>query len=267
MSSLFPLLDQPQVLGVLFHPRRGFESPAGDGRAVRIPVEGTVFVGGKIFAPTAAERTGRNDAPVILFFHGNGEIASDYDEISRLYTQLGITLFVVDYRGYGLSTGTPTATALIADARVIGESVRSILSMHGTACDRLFVMGRSLGSAAAIEVALHDQANLSGLIIESGFADTLALVERIGDLHFTDGDDARYGFDNLGKIARVTLPTLLLHGEEDWIIPVSDARALHRQSGAVNKRLLTVPGAGHNDLLMLGRRAYFEAIASVVFGE
>ncbi len=124
-------------------------------------------------------------------------------------------------------------------------------------------MGRSLGSAAALEVASRATGGLDGLILESGFAHTFPLIERIGFLQLPDAYEQKDGFGNLEKIDRVNLPTLFIHGERDWIIPVGDARALYEASPAANKKLVAVSGAGHNDLMMIGRRAYFSAIAEI----
>ena len=66
--------------------------------------------------------------------------------------------------------------------------------------------------------------------------------------------------------AKVSVPTLIIHGEADWIIPVGDAQALHAGCGAADRRLVTVPGAGHNDLLWVGQQEYFEAIREFVAG-
>ena len=99
---------------------------------------------------------------MILYFHGNGEIASDYDTIAPFYTRLGITLFVVDYRGYGLSDGTPVGHD--ADRRRLdGASARtrSCWRAVGVAAGALFVMGRSLGSAAALEIVDRTQSAAS----------------------------------------------------------------------------------------------------------
>ncbi len=78
-----------------------------------------------------------------------------------------------------------------------------------------------------------------------------------------DAYEQRDGFGNLEKIDQVRLPTLIIHGERDWIIPIGDARALFEASPAAEKKLVKVPGAGHNDLMMIGRRAYFGAIAEL----
>jgi len=256
-QKLYEVLDRPEVVSVLFYPRRDVGTPrvASGSHAVRIPVTPDVELGGRVFG---AGRSG----PAILYFHGNGEIASDYDTIAPFYTRLGITLFVVDYRGYGLSDGMPSATALIDDASAVFSQVPTILGELGLSCDRIFVMGRSLGSAAALEVVDRSASGVAGLIIESGFAYTFPLIERIGFLELADAYEHKDGFGNVDKIARATLPTLILHGERDWIIPVTDADALHEASPAKQKALIRIPGAGHNDLMLVGRQVYFDAIAA-----
>lgn len=255
-EKTFAVLDRPEVLGVLFHPRRDVDVPhLGAGtRTVRIAVDDGIHVGGKIYAA-------KPGAPVILYFHGNGEIASDYESIAPIYVQLGMTLFVVDYRGYGISNGAPTATALINDAWTTYEQTAGILAEQGIEAGDLYLMGRSLGSAAALEIADRAGDGIKGLILESGFAHTLALIERIGFVRPADADEERDGFGNLEKMARVTAPTLIIHGERDWIIPVSDGKDLFEACPAENKKLVTIPAAGHNDLMLIGQREYFGSIA------
>lgn len=252
----YDVLDRPDVTSVLFYPRReaGVPRLAAGAYTVRVPVADGIHVGGKIF-PAAA------GAPVILYFHGNGEIASDYDTIAPAYTRIGITLFVVDYRGYGTSDGTPSASALVADAWACFESAPAVLAERQVEPGPLFVMGRSLGSAAALDIAVRGGDRLAGLIIESGFAHTFSLIERIGFLQIQDGFENTDGFGNVDKVAAVTVPSLFIHGERDWIIPISDAEELYEASAAPRKSLVRIPGAGHNDLMLVGRRAYFDAIA------
>jgi alpha-beta hydrolase superfamily lysophospholipase len=258
IQKAYTVLDRPEVTSVLFYPRRDVGMPrlAQGAFPVRIPVADDIQVGGKIFAAG-------DGAPVILYFHGNGEIASDYDTIAPFYTRLGITLFVVDYRGYGLSEGKPSATSLIEDAWATFGRMRAVMSEQGLGLGEVYVMGRSLGSAAALEIV--DRAGgdgIAGLIIESGFAYTFALIERLGFLQVEDAFEHKDGFGNLDKIARARLRTLIIHGERDWIIPISDAHALYASAAAANKKLVRIPGAGHNDLMLVGRQTYFEAIAA-----
>jgi pimeloyl-ACP methyl ester carboxylesterase len=265
-----PILDRPAVLRVLFYPRRDDElalCPPGV-YPLTVKVEPGIAVGGRLY-PAAPGRVQAlvspgAHAPAILYFHGNGEIAADYDDIAPLYTRLGISLLVADYRGYGTSGGRPTASHLLADAVTLFDQAGGLLADHGLAPERLYVMGRSLGSAAAIEVALRRQERLAGLIIDSGFADTFALLARMG-LRAQGADEARDGFGNAAKIGRIRLPTLIVHGESDTLIPASDAWELHRSSAASDKRLVLIPGAGHNNLMWVGRQAYFDAIQALVF--
>lgn len=254
----YRILDRPEVLAILFYPRRDVGAPrlAAGTHTVRISVADGVEVGGRVFSAGA-------EAPAVLYFHGNGEIASDYDSIAPLYTRIGLTLFVLDYRGYGRSDGTPSASTLICDACACYEKARDVLGGLKLAPRDLYVMGRSLGSAAALEVASRAGDGIKGLIIESGFAYTFALIERIGFLQIADALEQRDGFGNLDKIGRVTVPTLIIHGERDWLIPINDAELLSEASAAKDKTLLRIPGAGHNDLMLVGRKAYFDAIARV----
>ncbi len=256
-----PILDQPEILWVLFHPRRdyGVVPPAGV-NLVSVEVEPDVVVGGRLY-PAASE------SPAILYFHGNGEIAADYDGLAPLYTRLGITLLVMDYRGYGRSDGAPTVSNLLADAVTVFNDVGRIFDENGLTPVQSYVMGRSLGSASAIEAALHAGGQLAGLIVESGFADTFALLARVGGRiqDLDEFDEERNGFGNPSKVSRITTRTLIIHGQNDVLIPASDGRELYRRCAALDKRLVLIPGAGHNDLMMVGMAQYFEAIRAFLY--
>ena len=251
------LLDRPDVLRVLFHPRPDLSPKPGDGLLVRVPVAEDIRLSGRLYK---AEK----GSPVILLFPGNGENASAYRGISVLYTGMGISLLVADYRGYGRSDGTPTASALLADAMAVYHAVHDILSEHGLDDSRLFIMGRSLGSAAAIEVASHAGNRIKGLIIDSGFAHTFSLIERLGGPSLANVSEKDSGFNNAGKMERVDGPTLIIHGEADVIIPHTDGKALFSHCGAHNKRFVSIPDGGHNDLLLTGGKLYFDAVREFV---
>ncbi len=255
-----PWLDQAKVSQVLFYPRRayGLASALVGARSIQVEVEPGIALGGQLY-PAAP------DSPAILFFHGNGEIAEDYDDIAPLYTQMGITLLVMDYRGYGTSGGAPTASHLLSDAVAVFEAMGHLLNENGLAPARLYVMGRSLGSAAAIEIAARADERLAGLIVESGFANTVALLARLGLQ--VRGAEERDGFGNAAKLSRIALPVLIIHGQDDVLIPASDAHELHRRCASPNKQLVLIPRAGHNDLMMVGMKPYMEAIKRFVAGD
>lgn len=253
-----PILDQPDVLQVLFHPRWDDSCDPIDPttRRIAVEVEPRVSVRGRLY-PAAP------DSPVILFFHGNGEIAADYDYFAEYFTQLGISLLVIDYRGYGASDGTPTASKLLKDAVTVFEALGNIFASNKFNPQRVYVMGRSLGSAAAIEVALHARERIAGLIIESGFAWTFELLARLG-VAVQGADEERDGVGNWLKISRITTPTLIIHGQEDILIPAKHAQELYRCCAAQNKRLLLIAAVGHNNIMILGREQYFPAIEQFV---
>jgi alpha-beta hydrolase superfamily lysophospholipase len=254
------LLDRPDILRVIFHPRPDDSSTTflTGVRPFSTEVEQGIYVGGRLY-------DAGGDAPAILFWHGNGEIAADYDPVGSFYVGLGITLLVFDYRGYGNSGGSPTCSNLLTDAVTLFQAAERFFQNQGLAPSRLFVMGRSLGSAAAIEVASTQGDLLAGLIVESGFSDTFSLLARLG-VHVSGATEASDGFGNALKMERVTIPTLIIHGQSDVLIPAADGQQLFRSSGADDKRLVLIPRAGHNDLMLIGTAQYFEAIRRFVFG-
>jgi len=256
----FPILDQPDIAGVLFHPRPEFGGfGGGRGQSVSVAVAPDCRLGGRLNAADPG-------APVVLYFHGNGEIAADYTDIATLYSGIGLTLLVVDFRGYGRSDGSPSAGTMIADAVATFDLMPEVLTETGTEAGSLYVMGRSLGSAAAVAVAQRAGAAIGGLILESGFSDTFGLIARIGGPSLEGVTEQRDGFDNAGILETLSVPTLVIHGREDRIIPVDDGRELHRRAGTLNKRMVEIPRAGHNDLLLVDPRTYFQAIRDLVDG-
>jgi hypothetical protein len=120
-------------------------------------------------------------------------------------------------------------------------------------------MGRSLGSASAIHLAAARPGKVHGLVLDSPFADGPALIRRLGG---PEVDPALSpGFeDNIDQIRSCPVPVLLIHGTEDWIIPISDAETLYQASPSAEKRLVKIRGAGHNDLLVQGYGTYFSEI-------
>jgi len=252
------LYDHPDIIQRLFFPRREFNEDTENPTTWNyfIPAEPGVSIGCR-FYPV------RPDAPNILFFHGNGETAPDYDYVAPVYRKLGLNLFVADYRGYGMSGGSPTGSAMIRDAHPLFHGFTDFLDARQFNGKR-YVMGRSLGSAPAIEIAYHYAEQLAGLIVESGFASVQNQLRRIGMARFLEHDPEPIGFGNDIKIKEIKIPTLIIHGEQDEIIPVSEGRTLYDLSGATRKFAHFIPRAGHNDLLMQGLMAYMRAIETFI---
>ena len=259
MPNPFAILDQPEIRQVLFHPRRAgyWAPPGGAAKAVAMEMDDGVSVGGYLYNP-------RRQANLILYFHGNGELAVEYGDIAELYAAIGATLLVMDYRGYGDSGGTPSAETLVADARTIWGRLPGLLTDLALEPNRVFVMGRSLGSASALEIAARDEGRLDGLILESAFARSIPLIERLAGVKLPEAMHELDGFDNIDKMAKVRCPALLIHGTNDTIIPVGDGRDLVAAGTMATKQLVEIAGAGHNDLMYVGQQQYFFAIRDFI---
>jgi hypothetical protein len=247
------------VINLLFHPRL---EPAGGAvhpsvHDVSIPVAESVELGGRLhlFDPSFVN---------VIFFHGNGEIVADYDDLGPVYRRIGVNFCPVDYRGYGRSTGMPTCSALMRDAHLVMDFLVRYLAERGYG-GPLVVMGRSLGSAPAIQLAASgDRHPVSGLVIESGFAHAVPLLRLLGVNVERLGLSGTDPVGNHAKIRRVFRPTLIIHAELDRIIPFSDALDLYEASAAMDKRLVRIPDAGHNDIFHHGITQYMAAVKSFI---
>ena len=251
----YSALDKPEVSLRIFYPRPEWRPFSTSGaKEISIPVEKQIEIG-------AVFHLCGKEAPTILFFHGNGEIASDYDDLGPVYNRMGLNFLPVDYRGYGRSGGEPTVSSMMHDCHTIYDFTRKWLAANGYT-GRFIVMGRSLGSASALELVSAHAEQIDGLIIESGFALAEPLLRLLGvdlrDLNFTESR----GFGNLEKIKRFQKPVLIIHAEFDHIIPYSDALQLYAESTSSDKTLLKIPGANHNDIFSRGLMEYMSAIKS-----
>ncbi len=254
----FSRYDRPEVLDILFYPRResSGESSNSGCEILEIPVEPDMILGGRYYH--AGETS-----PLILFFHGNGEIAVDYEDVASLYLKLGFSFLPVDYRGYGRSGGRPTVTAMMQDCHKIFDYVQK-LRRERLHRGPLVVMGRSLGSASALELASNYPQDIQALIIESGFADIMPLLELLGISRGFLGYGEIDVFNHRDKIAAYKGPTLVIHAERDHIISFSQGITLYESSRSENKNFLGIKGANHNNIFQYGMREYFSAIKVMI---
>ena len=255
-SISYPQLDQDRVLQMIFHPRPDLSLPDPDIESFHIPVEDNQSVGASF------HRHGPK-SPTIVFFHGNGEIVSDFDELGKIYTRMGINFLPVDYRGYGRSSGSPTVTAMMRDAYFVLTWVRNWLQ-QSQFTGPLLLMGRSLGSAPALELAANESEAVQGLIIESGFASVDPLLRLLGLDPGELGLTPATGLANAEKIASFYKPTLIIHATQDQIIDFSQAETLFARSPASEKKLVPISGANHNTILAVGLESYMQAIQDFV---
>jgi len=250
----YALLDDAGLGGAMFYPRPDDRPPPPGASDHQIEITPAVSLGARFYPTDPA-------GPSLLYFHGNGEVASDHDGIAPLYHDIGANLFVAEFRGYGQSTGDPTVAALVGDAHPAVAYFHQLLDDQGFSAER-YVMGRSLGAHPALEVAANAAERFRGLILESGAGNIRRSVERAGLLETELGGRLAAAHD--AKVRGIRLPVLLIHGAVDTLVPLNTAETTRDLLTSTAARLEVIPGAGHNDLLWIGRDQYFRAIADFV---
>ncbi|TLY26837.1 MAG: alpha/beta hydrolase [Nitrospirae bacterium] len=194
---------------------------------------------------------------VLLWCHGNaGNIINRLDNLRELY-HLGLSVFLFDYRGYGRSQGRPSEEGLYQDALGAYAHVTGTRRIRP---ERIVLFGRSLGAAVAGEVA--SQRPVAGLILESSFpsVEALARFHYFGlPVHWLIG--ARFNLAD--KLKHVSVPILVIHGDQDEIVPIHLGRQVF-EAAKDPKAFYVVPGADHNNLYLVGGRAYFQRLKRIV---
>jgi alpha-beta hydrolase superfamily lysophospholipase len=248
MESIF---DSDAFTSTLFYPQPRVSKPPPGARDLAIDVAPDVRLHARLHEREKSVAT-------VLLFHGNGEVVSDYDQAADDFAKAGVDLAVVDYRGYGASTGSPTLRHCLRDASVVVDAV-----LAATSGRPLIVMGRSLGSACAAELCQTARDGVIGYIVESGIADVAGIIRRRG-IALTAPLPAEdlAAFDPLPKFARCVTPTLVLHGSDDTIIPPGEARMTFDALAAREKSLVVISGRGHNNVSLHPR--YWDSIARFV---
>jgi fermentation-respiration switch protein FrsA (DUF1100 family) len=175
----------------------------------------------------------------LLYSHGNAGNIADRLSIARLLVdQLGVGVFLYDYRGYGRSDGAPSEAGLVSDAL----GARAALLGEGIAPGDLVYFGRSLGAAVTVDLALSHPPR--AVVLESPFASVRAVANAVlpgGGWLF------RTRWDSLAKIPKLRAPLLVLHGDADETIPYAHGRALFA-AAPEPKTFFTVRGGRHYDM-------------------
>ena len=244
-------IDNSPALQYIFYPRNTHNKPPSNAFDKVILVDEGVAI-------TCRFYKNNDDWPWIIFFHGNGEVVSDYDNIAPFYNKHELNLVVTDYRGYGASTGNPALTYLAHDAPILFRDVIEDISHLGHG-DNVWIMGRSLGSISALELAYHYPDKIKGLIIESGFPSISQLIFHLG-LPLGAVDLFTIYEECISLVKKITTPTLVIHGEYDILVPLREAEDLYNNIGTVDKELIIIHGADHNDIMFTGFDEYFGAI-------
>ena len=192
-------------------------------------------------------------SPTILYLHGNGgNIADRIDKAACLVHQ-GYPVLMVDYRGYGGSSGSPSEEGVYRDAVAMYQWLRR---EHGLEPGEIVVWGMSLGGAVAVELA--SRVEVGALIAESTFTDTREVASIV--YPWLPRLFLRQRFDSRSKVGRLTIPKLFIHGGQDEVVPLAMGQSLY-EAAAPPKSFYLVPGAKHANAYAVGGMDYLDRIA------
>lgn len=174
--------------------------------------------------------------PAVIFAHGNAELIDHNVGLAQRYQLMGVSVLLVEYRGYGRSGGSPSQEAITADMIAFYDL---LAKRGGVDATRIIFHGRSLGGGAACALAL--QRKPAAIILESTFTSAKDMAWRFAIPPFLVRDP----FDNQEVLAQLDAPVLLFHGRRDNIIPYEHGVALSQT--AKNAQLVSYD-CDHNDL-------------------
>ncbi|MFA5119289.1 MAG: alpha/beta hydrolase [Candidatus Omnitrophota bacterium] len=198
-----------------------------------------------------------NARNTILLCHGNGGNIGDRLDKIKLLHGLGESVFIFDYRGYGLSEGKPSEKGLYLDAQAAYEYLMISRQVKES---RIIVYGESLGSVAALELALKRRP--AGIIVEGAFSNAVDMAKiiypKLPSFLF------RNKFDSMRKIVKVSSPVLFFHSRDDEVAPFALGEKLYNASSG-SRRFVELSG-GHNDAFLESKNIYLKELAEFIRG-
>jgi len=178
---------------------------------------------------------------VILYFHGNAGDLSGWQFVQEDFTEHGYSILIIDFRGYGKSSGTISENGFYKDA---DAALAFLLKEKNYKPEDIIIYGRSIGTGPAVDLASCHQTK--GLILESPYASLKKLANEKLPMLFP-GLFLKYHFNNAEKIKKVKSPVVLIHGSQDTLIPPSHSEQLLKNIQS-KKLMVLVPEGSHNDL-------------------
>ena len=201
---------------------------------------------------------------VVLYLHGNGSNVGANVEHANRFHRLGLSVFLIDYRGYGKSQGDfPSESRVYEDAQ---QAWDYLVKQRGINPHQIYIYGHSLGGAVAIDLAVrHPEA--AGLIVEGSFTSVRAMVDFQKPMFALFPIDLllRQRFDSLSKVDRLKIPVLFIHGTADSVVPAQMSQKLF-DAAPEPKQLYMVPEGGHNNAAQIGGAEYLHRVKEFLDG-
>ncbi len=246
-------IDQPEILALLFPPLKTVPTPCPAG------AEDITFATGADNVVTCRFYCTDQQAPILFYYPAANKSSESFDIIAERYGKRGMNVFRTQYLGCGVNNGSPSIAAMYADAEKLFPLAVDWMRSKGYT-GALFVMGQSLGSICAIDTVVKNGDAVKGMIIESGICGTAAFLQSIGVSEKQADIAEEEGFDNIQKIEKIKVPTLIFHGSKDSLVAVAEAENLQAASGARNKQFFVIPGAEHYTVGKTGGDLFIQAI-------
>jgi fermentation-respiration switch protein FrsA (DUF1100 family) len=190
----------------------------------------------------------------VIFWHGNGGNLSLWMDVVVELRRRGFSVLAVDYRGYGLSSGRPSERGIYRDAEA---AVREFDRRFRRPGAPVVYWGRSIGApvaASTIGVSRPD-----ALVLESPMPNARAVIRNNPVLLFFSLFSS-YTFATSRFVQGYDGPLLVVHGDQDGIVPYSAGQQVFRDAGAAKRVFVTIPGADHNDLHVVRPDLYWQGI-------
>lgn len=191
--------------------------------------------------------------PTILFFHGNAQSVYEWAFIREDFESVSSGLFLIDYPGYGKSTGKPSEASLYA----AGEATWEWLVAAGVAPSDIIVFGKSLGGGVATEVSRGKSPG--GLVLESTFKSIPSVAKILLPMLPSKALFKKERYESIEKMKDIHCPVLIIHGSMDSLIPVDEGQALFKAANSP-KELYIVSGGDHNNVSLMAGREYGDRI-------
>lgn len=208
--------------------------------------------------PATADFPAAKDGWVLLYLHGNADNMSENLNHSKRFHLMGFSVFIMDYRGYGISQGDfPTESTVYEDAETAWNY---LVKQRGISPKKIVIYGHSLGGAIAIELA-DRHPNAAGAIIECSFTSMRDMVDYQYPYFNVFPIDwiLTHRFDSIAKVKSLKMPVLFTHGTADDVVPIDMSQALFAATPEP-KQLFIVPNADHNNIASVSGDKYFETI-------
>ena len=196
---------------------------------------------------------------LVLYLHGNGSNVGANVEHANRFHRLGVSVFLIDYRGYGKSQGDfPSESRVYEDVQ---QAWDYLVKQRGINPNQIYIYGHSLGGAIAIDLAVrHPEA--AGLIVEGSFTSVRAMVDFQKPLFRVFPIDLLLAqrFDSLSKVDRLQMPVLFIHGTADSVVPAEMSKKMF-DAAPEPKQLYMVPNGGHNNAAQIGGAEYLRVVS------